>query len=654
MALHWSAFFGKRAISLAKCHPAISFLIAFALAASCLPVFVRAADVQFVPWTTRSADNARSGWNARETELTPERIEKHGLARLGIYQVPGDARGLEAQPLILPAVRMAPGPRDVMVLAAMNNVVRAVDPHDGSLLWETKLGLPVQGSSAIDMWKINDHWGCLSTGVIDPDAQRLYQSCWVSPNGSVDPKIARWYMFIVNLADGSLAVPPVTIEGVSKGLDFNAMPRKQRSSLIETNVKGVKTVVGCSGTIFETEKGAAGFCFAFDVATNRITAMLALSKGTGAGVWMGGQGVAADPAGNLYLVTGNGGFDGVDEFGESFVKLKYQPPTADRQASLSVVGHWTPWTDAARTPRPPAGSGEALGMTMHGETMKRPSGMMLMAATATPDTRLVTAFDSRGRPLLLVFTPSDVGHWSDEDWGSAGPACLFAIDVCVAAGKDGIGYPVRASNPGSTTPADLADAKSNCGKLASPPVWLTIDLGSIDPCPADPKDLNFLPQGDTAHLHMTPVQYFDPLLRLWTIFAWGENGVLRKWAVSLSDGLKLAGEGAEPASADVRGTPPGGMPGGFCAGSSNGGDPDTAILACTIPYGDGNAAVVEGRLLVYDAAHELPGGRLRVIWDSRRAGLSFVFNKFNPPLIDGGRIYVPDYSGGVGVYGPAQ
>jgi hypothetical protein len=37
------------------------------------------------------------------------------------------------------------------------------------------------------------------------------------------------------------------------------------------------------------------------------------------------------------------------------------------------------------------------------------------------------------------------------------------------------------------------------------------------------------------------------------------------------------------------------------------------------------------------------------IWDFQRAGLPFVFNKFNPPVIDGGRIFVPDYAGGVGL-----
>ena len=57
--------------------------------------------------------------------------------------------------------------------------------------------------------------------------------------------------------------------------------RKQRSSLVETNVNGVKTVLGCSGTIFETAAGAAGYCFAFDVATNKVSAMLALTAGRG-------------------------------------------------------------------------------------------------------------------------------------------------------------------------------------------------------------------------------------------------------------------------------------------------------------------------------------------------------------------------------------
>src|SRR5580693_6634686 len=141
----------------------------------CLPTFIFLfvtirtcmAQSTMVPWLTRSADNSRSGWNPNETQLTQASVGTKGLSRLTIIPVIGDARGIEAQPLILPNVSTALGTRDVMVLPSMANVVRGVDAHDGSGIWQTTLGMPITGSQAIDSHQINQHWGCLSTGVID-------------------------------------------------------------------------------------------------------------------------------------------------------------------------------------------------------------------------------------------------------------------------------------------------------------------------------------------------------------------------------------------------------------------------------------------------------------------------------------------------------
>jgi hypothetical protein len=624
-----------------------------------------------VPWLTRSGDNARSGWNPHETLLSQASVGTRGLVRPQNTIIPvfGDARGMEAQPLILPKVKLPDGSvRDVMVLPSMANVVRAVDAHTGAELWkkDPTLGTPVVGSTVIgprktkpdgcvgdfptiDCHAINDKWGVLSTGVIDPETARIYLVAWISADGT--PQKAQHFVFVLNVADGSQVVQPVLVDGTSQSQTYSGTMRKQRSALVLTSVNGRKTVFWASGTVQETGAKAAGWIFAFDCATNKISAALALSQGEGAGIWMGGQGLAADPDGFLYGVTGNGDFDGKTQFGESFVKVQYTPPAAaGAPGSLKVVDHWTPWTDLARTGQ--AGMAAMPAMRVAGESASsealKPvgSGMSMSLNKATFKTHL----NERGVPVTLVFPKMATGNWSDEDWGSAGPACIFPIGVCVAAGKDGIAYPIKTVHMGGTTVADLKNPKTNCKKLAAKPVFLTMSPGPVDPCPTDPRTLNFFPWGDSAHLHMTPVQFFDPVMKSWTIFAWGENAQLHKWAVSNTGALTYVAQSHEYASADVRGNPPGGMPGGFCTGSSNGADPDSAILVCTIPYGDANARVVNGRLLVYDPVHLAADGSLKVLWDSQRWGVAFLFNKFNPPVIDGGQIYVPNYNGGVDVY----
>jgi hypothetical protein len=616
-----------------------------------------AAQTTMEPWLTRSADNSRSGWNPHERQLTQASVASKGITRATIIPVIGDARGMEAQPLILPNVKTALGTRDVLVLPSMADIVRGVDAHDGSAIWQVTLGVPITGSwridsKTIDLHQINQFWGCLSTGVIDPDTQRLYQVCWVSPDKTGDPTKARYFMFVLNVADGSQVVPPVPIEGKSGSQDFNAGMRKQRSSLVETNVNGVKTVLGCSGTVFETAAGASGYCFAFDAASNKLSAMLALSAGEGAGVWMAGQGPAADAQGFLYLITGNGDFDGTSQWGESFLKLQYAPPSGSTAATLQVVDHWTPWTDFARTGQKATPSMRPSGVSLSSETLMQSAGGGINVALK--NARLEALINDRGRPVVLVFPEMAQGAWSDEDFGSAGPACIFPIGVCIAGGKDGLAYPIKTANLGGTMPADLTNPKANCAKLAASPTWLTMSPGPVDPCPTDPRTLNFFPGGYTAHLHMTPVQFFDPALNSWTIFAWGENSQLHKWKVSPTGALAYVAESHEYASNNVRERPPGGMPGGFCSGSSNGADPESALLFCTIPYGDANAEVGSGRFLVYDPVHLAVDGSLKVLWDSQQWNVQFLFNKFNPPVVDGGQIYVPNYNGGVDLYRLAQ
>src|SRR3984893_13339229 len=106
------------------------------------------AQTSMEPWLTRSADNSRSGWNSRERQLTQMSVASKGLIRATTIPVIGDARGMEAQPLILPNVKTASGTRDVLVLPSMADIVRGVDAHDGSGIWQVTLGVPVTKTSA--------------------------------------------------------------------------------------------------------------------------------------------------------------------------------------------------------------------------------------------------------------------------------------------------------------------------------------------------------------------------------------------------------------------------------------------------------------------------------------------------------------------------
>jgi hypothetical protein len=620
----------------------------------------RFAPAQTTAVVTRAFTNDRAGANTHETVLTPNALLTQGIVRKTTVPVFGDARGMESQALVLPAIKLQDGStHDVMVLPSMANVVRGVDAHTGAALWSTTLGTPINGGGAIDMHLINDKWGVLSTGVADPDTGLVYLVAWISPDGT--PQNGVHWVYTLNIATGAVAKPAVSLAGLKNGTQsYNTVMRKQRSSLVMTNIGGRKTVFFAYGTVSETGRAAAGGIIAFDVASNAITAFLPMSQGLGAGIWMAGQGLAADDAGYLYGVTGNGSFNGVNDFGETIFKVQYTPPTKAAQGSLAVVSHWSPYSDAGRVGENPTQSGPAApvtdklaGVSAPSEEISRPvNGNM---AVSTKNAKVVLATDSNTGATVPLLYPANANDaaWNDEDLGSAGCTLIKSYGLLLCAGKDGIGYVVKTANMGDTMPADFANAKANCAKLASPPVWLTASPGAVDPCPQDLTTLDFMPWGKTRHMHMTPVQYLSPS-RGMTIFVWGENSQLHAWTLSSTGALSYLAQGNELASIESLNSP-GGMPGGFCSLSSNNNALGSAILWCSIPYGDANSQITNGRLLAYDPENLIANAdgskTLKVLWDSRQWAISYVYNKFQTPIVWQGQVYLPNYNGGVDVYG---
>ena len=622
----------------------------------CLALAISSCLAQAPSILTRAYDNDRSGANPHETLLTPAAVLARGMARLTTIPVFGDARGTESQPLIQPAVPLKNGStHDVMVLPSLANVVRGVDANTGASLWQTTLGKPVQVSRSIDFHGINDHLGVLSTGVIDPDTRRVYLVAWISPDGTLQR--AMHYICVLDLADGTLVVPPVSLADLTDGTQHYAgNMRKQRSSLLLTSIAGRKTIFFAAGSLLEATVGSSGWIVAFDVATDKVTAALAMSQGNGAGVWMAGQGLAADAHGFVYGVSGNGSYNAAGDFGECVFKLQYTPPTSTTPASMRIIDSWSPYTDAGRIGQNPQLSSPTLALPdnkLAGVSAPTQAMQEMLMPVNGMQPRALAGARVVGNLVYPRLDPNDAAY-ADEDLGSAGGTLVEPYNTYLAAGKDGIGYPVNSAILGHTQPADFRDAKANCARLNGPPVWLTNSPGPVDTCPQDPSTLNFLPWGKTRHLHATPVQYMSPT-RGMTVFVWGENSTLHAWSMAPSGALTYLAESREVASANV--PSPGGMPGGFCSLSSNQNKLGSAILWCSLPYGDGNATITAGRLLAYDPENLItnPDGTrtLRVLWDSELWGIPYVFNKFMTPTVWNGRVYLPNYSGGVDVYGLA-
>ena len=145
--------------------------------------------------------------------LTPDSVRQRGVRRLASFYLPGDARGLEAQPLVAAGVKMPGGEtRDLLICATMSNRVFAFDigSLDDAPVWSQYLGMPVKGSKAIDQYEINDNWGILSTPVIEVERDTLYCVAWVSPDRTVAR--AGHLVFALDLRDGHVLHPPLGSE----------------------------------------------------------------------------------------------------------------------------------------------------------------------------------------------------------------------------------------------------------------------------------------------------------------------------------------------------------------------------------------------------------------------------------------------------------
>lgn len=293
-----------------------------------LPIlFLAAAWGQQVSILTQHNDNARTGANTQETTLNPDNVIS---ANFGLLFKRAVDDQVYAQPLYAAGVRTGNGARNVVYAATVNNSVYAFDADDpdAAPYWQVNFGEPPTLSSArFNCSDMNGSMGITGTPVIDASSQTLYV---VSKTKEGTGHVQRLHALDLATGDEKFGGPA---EIAASG--FTPLLENQRPGLLL--LEGVVYIAWashCDNGLYH------GFVMGFDAQSlARVAVFNTSAKGAGASIWQSGTGPAADENGNIYVVTGNGSWDGTSNFSESFLKLK--------TSGLELTDWFTPSDHAA-------------------------------------------------------------------------------------------------------------------------------------------------------------------------------------------------------------------------------------------------------------------------------------------------------------------
>jgi len=288
--------------------------------------------------TTYHNDNARTGQNLSETALTTANVNSTQFGRLFSQSVDGV---VYSQPLYLPNVVIpGKGMHNVLYVTTEHNSVYAFDADNNlganaNPLWHINLGESVAvpnlyfGNRYGPYANIYPELGITGTPVIDPATMTIYVVAFT------EDAVGGPYHHTLHALDATTGADvhtPTEIIGSVSGngydavngvVTFNTMQALQRSALLlsQGNVYIAFASHGDSDPYH-------GWIFAYDATTLEQVGMLNVSpNGNECGIWMTGNGPAADPAGGVWLSIGNGSFDadatlgGDGDYGDSVLGL---------------------------------------------------------------------------------------------------------------------------------------------------------------------------------------------------------------------------------------------------------------------------------------------------------------------------------------------
>lgn len=296
---------------------------------------------------TERYDGSRLGANLQETQLDTSNVNVSSFGKLWSYTVSGS---VYAQPLYVRNVSIAGGTHNVLYVVTMNDIVYAFDADsstDAPLVSFDVTSEAPAGSfppCIADILGFNDNIignvGIESTPVIDLSTNTIYvvarlehsdSGACGGTNRTFTQSLHALDMTTFAERSGSPVVIGGSVPCAGSGtscnagtLTFDPKIEDQRSSLALSNGR-----VFIAWSSHSDQLPYHGWVMAYDATTLTQTMIWSSAPdGTpfnGAGVWMGGRAPAVDADNNVYYTTGNGTWDGVTNFGESFVKFGPTP-----------------------------------------------------------------------------------------------------------------------------------------------------------------------------------------------------------------------------------------------------------------------------------------------------------------------------------------
>lgn len=280
--------------------------------------------------STEHNTNTRLGNNNIENVLAPGNVNQTAFGKLFSYTLNDE---IYSQPLYIPNLTLTVADKkshNVVFVTTVSNTVYAWDAdsntiNGGQPLWSVSLtpsGATVpnaqyysqQGACGFNYHDFAGNVGMVGTPVIDTANLTLYVVAHTIEKGLDVQRL-----HAIDITSGADKLSTV-IQGTYQGVSFDPLHNNQRPALALVN--GIIYIGWSSYCDWTPYHG-----WLMGYRPNDLSQVMVWStttSGSQGGFWQSGQAVMADAGNNLYVLTGNGSWDGIKNFGMSAVRLS--PP----------------------------------------------------------------------------------------------------------------------------------------------------------------------------------------------------------------------------------------------------------------------------------------------------------------------------------------